>query len=148
MNCYPFCSGWIRAWGAYSFKPSAGIAGKCTQNRLQISLIYVSAPNSPLLLHTKCTFQRRTQRPPRVEQECWIGSRNILYQESLKVKLANDAYSTARKNNVSWNPLNQILIIMQVWNSQCIHTAVLPLFICSDYLSALEVPGIRSLYLL
>ena len=37
---------------------------------------------------------------------------------------------------------------MQVWNSQCIHTAVLPLFICSDYLSTLEVPGISSLYLL
>ena len=60
----------VYAWGAYSFKPSAGIAGKCTQNRLQISPIYVSAPNSLLLLHTKCTLQWRTQRPQRVEQEC------------------------------------------------------------------------------
>ena len=32
----------LSAWGAYSFKPSAGIAGKCTQNRLQIPPIYVS----------------------------------------------------------------------------------------------------------
>lgn len=55
-------------WGAYSFKPSAGIAGKCTQNLLQISPIYVSTPNSLLLLHTKCTLQSRTQRPQRVEQ--------------------------------------------------------------------------------
>ena len=56
------------SWGAYSFKPSAGIAGKCTQNLLQISPIYVSTPNSLLLLHTKCTLQIRTQRPQRVEQ--------------------------------------------------------------------------------
>ena len=60
--------GRLGARGAYSFKPSAGIAGKCTQNRLQISPIYVSAPNSPLLWHTKCTLQRCTQRPKRVEQ--------------------------------------------------------------------------------
>ena len=58
----------LQPWGAYSFKPSAGIARKCTQNRLQISLTYVSRPNSLLLLHTKCTLQRRTQRPQRVEQ--------------------------------------------------------------------------------
>ena len=30
------------SWGAYSFKTSAGIAGKWTQNLLQISPIYVS----------------------------------------------------------------------------------------------------------
>ena len=46
----------IKPWGAYSFKPSAGIAEKCTQNLLQISPIYVSTPNSLLLLHTKCTY--------------------------------------------------------------------------------------------
>ena len=27
----------VATWGAYSFKPSAGIDGKCTQNLLQIS---------------------------------------------------------------------------------------------------------------
>ena len=31
-----------KPWGANSSKPSAGIAGNCTQIALQISLIYVS----------------------------------------------------------------------------------------------------------
>ena len=67
------CIDILQSWGACSFKPSAGIAGKCTQNRLQISPIYVSSPNSLLLLHTKCTLQRRTQRPQRVGNIVELG---------------------------------------------------------------------------